>query len=298
LLETVAGRLVPWLAIGFGIGIVLYFSIDQEPATWAAVAVMLASAGIAVMLRRRPIGFPAAVGFAVVAWGLGCATIKCGLIAHPVLTAPIWNVGIAGFVEMREERERSDRITLRVERLAGTRFDEKLERVRLAVRKSTAPRVGSFVELNARLSPPMGPLRPGGYDFARDMYFNRIGASGFVLGRIRIAQPSAPPTVALRYAVVIDTMREAIDKRIRASLPGDRGSIASALITGKRDAISTQVNEAMYVSGLAHVLSISGYHMAVVASIAFFAIRAIFALLPAFANQYPIKKWVTAVEMS
>jgi uncharacterized protein DUF4131 len=151
LLETVAGRLVPWLAIGFGLGIVLYFSIDQEPATWAAVAVMLASAGIALMLRRRPIGFPAAVGFAVVAWGFGCATIKCSLIAHPVLTAPVWNVGIAGFVEMREERERSDRITLRVERLAGTRFDEKLERVRLAVRKGTAPRVGSFVELNARL---------------------------------------------------------------------------------------------------------------------------------------------------
>jgi predicted membrane metal-binding protein len=42
-------------------------------------------------------------------------------------------------------------------------------------------------------------------------------------------------------------------------LPGDKGAIASALITGKRDTISTSVNEAMYVSGLAHVLSISGY---------------------------------------
>src|SRR5262249_4863176 len=75
------------------------------------------------------------------------------------------------------------------------------------------------------------------------------------------------------------------------------GSIASALITGKRDAISTQVNEAMYVSGLAHVLSISGYHMAVVASIAFFTIRALFALLPAFANQYPIKKWAALLAL-
>jgi competence protein ComEC len=41
-------------------------------------------------------------------------------------------------------------------------------------------------------------------------------------------------------------------------LPGDKGAIAAALITGKRDTISTPVNEAMYVSGLAHVLSISG----------------------------------------
>jgi competence protein ComEC len=53
-------------------------------------------------------------------------------------------------------------------------------------------------------------------------------------------------------------MRDNIHKRIRAVLPGDKGAIASALITGKRDALSPQVNEAMYVSGLAHVLSISG----------------------------------------
>jgi competence protein ComEC len=165
--------------------------------------------------------------------------------------------------------------------------------VRLAVRKGSAPAVGSFVDLKARLSPPMG-----GYDFARDMYFARIGASGFVLGRIRMVPPPRAPSIALRYAIVIDAMRETIDKRIRAVLPGDKGSIASALITGKRDAISAQVNEAMYISGLAHVLSISGYHMAVVASIAFFVIRALFALFPVFANCYPIKKCVIAVEMS
>jgi competence protein ComEC len=56
-------------------------------------------------------------------------------------------------------------------------------------------------------------------------------------------------------------MREAIDKRIRADLPGDKGAIASALITGKRDAISAPVNDAMYISGISHVLSISGYHV-------------------------------------
>jgi len=60
--------------------------------------------------------------------------------------------------------------------------------------------------------------------------------------------------------MVLDGMREAIDQRIRAVLPGDKGAIASAVITGKRDAISPPVNEAMYVSGLAHVLSISGYY--------------------------------------
>jgi competence protein ComEC len=26
------------------------------------------------------------------------------------------------------------------------------------------------------LSPPLEPLRPGGYDFARDMYFQRVAS--------------------------------------------------------------------------------------------------------------------------
>ena len=99
------------------------------------------------------------------------------------------------------------------------------------------------------------------------MYFQGIAASGFVLGRIRIVEPPHAPPLALRYAILIDGMRETIDKRIRAVLSGDKGAIASALITGKRDALTSQVNEAMYVSGLAHVLSISGYHMAVLAGI-------------------------------
>ncbi len=85
--------------------------------------------------------------------------------------------------------------------------------------------------------------------------------------------PAAAGGLWLRYAAFLDAMRETIDRRIHAVLPGDRGAIASALITGTRDAISTPVNDAMYVSSLAHVLSISGYHMAVVAGIVFFVVR-------------------------
>jgi competence protein ComEC len=296
--EVGAGRLVPWLAIAFGCGIIVYFSIDQEPAPWAAAILLAAMVAATVCLRNRPLGFPMALGIAAIASGFAAATIKCAIIAHPVLSASVWNVDIAGFVETREARERSDRITLRVERIAGPRVGERLERVRLSLRKGTAPAVGNFVELKARLSPPLAPLRPGGYDFARDMYFARIGASGWVLGRIHSAQPPHAPAFALRYAMVIDGMRQAIDKRMHAVLPGDKGSIASALITGTRDAISTPLNEAMYISGLGHVLSISGYHMAVVAGIMFFAMRALFALLGAFANRHPIKKWAALAALA
>jgi competence protein ComEC len=47
----------------------------------------------------------------------------------------------------------------------------------------------------------------------------------------------------------------------------------------------------MFISGIGHVLSISGYHMAVVAGVVFFMIRALLALIPGLADRAPIKKW-------
>jgi competence protein ComEC len=288
---------VPWLAIAFGCGIILYFAIDREPAPWAAVVLFAVTAAIAMLCRHRSIALALAIGAVAVTAGFATATIKRAIIAHPVLTTPAWNVEIAGFVEKREERERADRIVVQVERMAAVRLDEQLERVRVSVRKGMAPAVGSFVELKARLTPPLAPLRPGGYDFARDMYFQRLGASGFVLGRIRTVEAPHAPGLRLRYATAIDGAREAIDQRIRTVLPGDSGAIASALLTGKRDAISKQANEAMYVSGLGHVLSISGYHMAVVVAIVFFAVRASLAIMPGFVR-YPIKKWAACAALA
>ena len=115
---------------------------------------------------------------------------------------------------------------------------------------------------------------------------------------IKTVDPPAPPGFWLRYATVIENIRDTIDARIRAVLPGDAGSIASALLTGKRDAISAPVNDAMYISSLAHVLSISGYHMAVVAGVVFFIVRALLALSSTLAMRYPIKKWAAFVALA
>jgi len=295
--EAAPGRLMPWLPVAFGTGVILYFTAEQEPAWWAAAPLALGAIALAALLRHRAVAFPLALGLAATSTGFAVATIETALLAHPVLPYPVATATLSGYVEVREERERSDRIVIRLRSLDAPRLAQRPERVRIAVRRDTAPPVGSFVTLKAHLSPPLAPLRPGGYDFARDMYFMSIGASGYALGKITVAPPEAQPTLWLRYASALDAIRDSMDKRIRAVLPGDRGSIASALITGKRDAITTPVNDAMYVSSLAHVLSISGYHMAVVAGIVFFFVRAGLALSPSLASRRPIKKWAAAAAL-
>src|SRR6266478_4410730 len=191
--EVAPGRLVPWLAIAFGCGTIIYFAVEQEPAPWAAALLLAATVAVAILCRHRPFALPATVGIAAVAAGFATATIKREIIAHPVLAAPVWNAELAGFVEVREERERSDRIVVRLERIDSARLNERLERVRVSVRKGTAPAVGSFVEFKARLSPPLEPLRPGGYDFARDMYSHARLFPKLLSGHSFAAEPSICP---------------------------------------------------------------------------------------------------------
>jgi competence protein ComEC len=299
LAEVAPGRLMPWLPVAFGAGIALYFTAETEPLLPAALALTLACAVMAVLARKRPVAFPLLLGFAASAAGFATVTWRSAHIAHPVLHHLAIGVSVSGFIEIREERERADRIVVAVSRIdAPRKLDQAPDRIRVSVRKGLAPAVGTFVEFKARLSPPLAPQRPGGYDFARDLYFQRIGASGFVTGAIKIAEPPAPPGPWLRFATTVSDMRGVIDRRIRTVLHGDDSAIASALLTGTRDALTGSVFDAMYISGLGHVLSISGYHMAVVAGVVFFAVRALLALVPIFATRYAIKKWAALAALA
>src|ERR1700716_2520362 len=295
--EAGAGRLLPWVPVAFGIGIAFYFAADHEPVA-SVTAVAATAFGVAAFLLRRQKIFPIAVMIAAMATGFATATWKTARIAHGVLARPMYSVSLSGFVEARDIRERTDRFVLRVSQMESPRGQTTLGRVRLSVRKGTAPAVGSFVELKARLQPPLAPLRPGSYDFGRDMYFQGIGASGFMMGAIKTMDPPFSGGFSLRYAAFMQGLRDAIDARIRTVLSGDQRAIATALLTGRRDAISAPVNDAMFISGLGHVLSISGYHMAVVAGVVFFAVRALLALIPTLTVTFPIKKWSAAAALA
>ena len=64
LAEVAPGRLVPWLAIAFGSGILVYFTADREPALWAAIALVVATVVFAILARHRPVAFPVMLGIA------------------------------------------------------------------------------------------------------------------------------------------------------------------------------------------------------------------------------------------
>jgi competence protein ComEC len=67
-----------------------------------------------------------------------------------------------------------------------------------------------------------------------------------------------------------------------------------ALTVGDQTALTKPDTEAMRISGLAHLLSISGLHIGMAAGLFFIGLRQLLALIPALALHYPIKKWSAA----
>ncbi len=155
---------------------------------------------------------------------------------------------------------------------------------------------GDQVSMRAVLYPVPGQILPGGHDMQREAYFARIGAVGYALGPAhRIAAPIDAPGGGWREHLRL--LRTEMSRRIIAVLPGSTGGVASALITGKRGAISEEVKRAFRQSGLQHLLAIAGLHLGLVGGFVFFAVRGGLALIPWVALRYPIKKIAAAATL-
>jgi competence protein ComEC len=290
--EIEAGRGFLWLPVAFGSGILIYFALPAEP--WApaleAVAVLLVVAAWRTRFSTRL--FRVLVVAACVASGLLTAKLRTDWVAAPVMAREA-TVTVSGWIAAREEAPaHGARLYLRVHDMKGTRGGGIPRLVRVTMRsKADALSVGDAVTLTARLQPPSGAVMPGGYDFARVAYYAGIGAVGFAYGAAKPTPEIGPPPLAIRLAEPLAHLRNAIRTRIEAALPGDTGHVAAALVTGDRGGISEQTRDAMRVSGLAHMLAISGLHMALIAGAAFWLIRAVLALSTGLALDRPIKKW-------
>lgn len=146
--------------------------------------------------------------------------------------------------------------------------------------------VGARIKILAHLMAPSGPVLPDGFDFRRQAYFQQIGAVGFTLGHFELLDGAAPQGLTLWFSHI----RFAISERIMTVLPAPSSALAVALFAGERAALADDVVVALRDSGLFHLISISGVHVAIVCGVLFFLTRAFLALIPWVALHVPIKK--------
>ena len=287
-------RWFAWSVVAFGTGIAIYFALGREPGPAVAVTAMLAGLTALAVRRRTPaiIASFMLLSAGSSALGFADAVLRTRIVAAPVIsrdTAPVRVTGRIEDVDIRAP-DRA-RLILSVSSIAGG--GTKPDYVRLTVsggRAIAASQPGAVISALAVLRPPPEPALPHGYDFARWAWFQSIGGVGFVYGTPRVIR-APPPSAMDRINSRLDELRLSMTDRIERAIPGPDGSIAAALITGERGEIDPDDNQAYRDSGLAHVLSISGVHLALAGLGVFWVLRALFALWPRVALTRPIKKW-------
>jgi competence protein ComEC len=287
------GRWFLWVPVGFGTGISTYFALGFEPALPAALLLGLAAVSGAYLWRAYSLAQLVSPLLLAVVAGVLVAKVNAELSRAPMLERRLHNVEVVGIIERVEPRSsRGPRLTLRVLRLAKLPPELTPYRVRVRLMKPAANlSPGVAVTVQAVLAPPSRPALPGGYDFARSAYFQRIGGIGYAFKPPVALEPQPQVPFLLAVAAALQRLRNDIGARITTALPGETGAIATALMTGERGAITPGTLEAYRDSGLLHILSISGLHMAIMGGSVFFGLRLLLAAMPGTALRHPIKKW-------
>jgi competence protein ComEC len=277
-LEAERSQLAPWAVVAFGAGIALWLVL-ADPLAWTAMLLCCAGLIAAGPVVRGRTGQVIATAGACVA--LGCALIwwRSGEVAAPRLDRPLITE-IEGKV-LKAERlvaRGNLRLTLAV---ASPGLPPRI-RVSLplpdAEALGPALGVGAVVRLRARLAPPMPMALPGTHDFARDAWFMGFGATGKALGKVTVLAPTRETG--------IDRIRRDLHTHIRSQLGASAGGIATALVTGDQGSVLEADAEAMRQSGLAHLLSVSGLHIAAAVGFFYLLVLRSLALVPNLALRW------------
>lgn len=147
-------------------------------------------------------------------------------------------------------------------------FPNPPPKISLNVIKNAAQiKVNDVIAFRAMLQPPRAKEFPD--DFFLDAKFKKIGAYGFVIGETKTMKEAQISRVEEWFL----DLREKIRNKISNVILGDEAAIAQAFLIGDQSQISKETMTQIRNSGLAHLLSISGFHLSLASAICFVATR-------------------------
>jgi len=247
-----------WWVVALGSGVALWLILPGST-RWTAVLWIAAGVTVGARATSGRVGKVLSGGAIAVLLGLSLIWWRSEQVATSRLDRPSMQTVVA-VVERVEAIPTRDLVRL----VLRTQDPALPPRIRVNADVKNVPDslgAGSTVRLKARLTGPMNMPLPGAHDYARDAWFAGIGAIGKALGPVDVMVPGETSG--------LDRWRADLDRHIRAQLDPSAGGIATALATGDQNALPQADAEAMRRSGLAHLLSVSGLHIAAAIGAAF-----------------------------
>jgi competence protein ComEC len=295
MMQQQRGHLFGWVPVCLAMGIGCYFALRFETSVILLGFAAIAAIGMIAVARFVPETVsPLLMALGLTLIGFDLAAWRAHDIGGPVLGWRYYGAIEGRIVAI--DRSGSDALRLTLDHVVLDRVSQSRTplRVRISLHgeqtQSIIAEPGLRVMTTGHLSPPSGPVEPGGFDFQRHAWFARLGAVGYtrnpVLGVAEAAQGHA--------GLAVFRIRMAASARVQAALPGDVGGFATAITTGDRSAISQKALFDLRASNLAHLLAISGLHMGLLSAVVFGALRLALSLVPWVALRWPTRSIAAA----
>ncbi|MEM6383651.1 MAG: ComEC/Rec2 family competence protein [Pseudomonadota bacterium] len=274
------GNGIGWLAVALGTGISVYYALAYEPKLWATIGVALALA-VAAWRLRNGAAFTAALAAAMVVAGVALAGLHTWLADAPqILEEDVMRV--EGRVESVEQRQPNRaRLVLRDLTLEDRTPEQTPRRIRItALAEPGDIQAGQTISALVQLGPPPEPVMPGARNLRRELFLRGIGATGFTYGRPEVLEAASGSDPRLTLRAQVQRLRSGLAERYTQQVSGDAGILVATLLVGKREGLPEDTYEALRRAGLAHLLAISGMHMALMTFSAIMLVQIVLAFSP------------------
>jgi competence protein ComEC len=165
--------------------------------------------------------------------------------------------------------------------ITGARRDP-YQQVRGRIRVSiygTEPmvQVGDRIAFFSSIRPFTNFKNPGAFDYREYMRFRLIWGTAYTdTHKIQVIPDGEDGGPTWR----IQSIREALSGRIQRAADTNARAVLMALLLGERRQIPDELREAFNRAGVSHILAISGLHVGIVATAAFFAFKWLLSFLP------------------
>ena len=274
--KVYARPLIP-LLVAFMTGIVAGLWMPDISGMFFLVIATFLSSLLLVWKRQKVVVIPLLFFFSLGYWSLQnwvAPRLPVNHVSHFVDEKPWHIIGIVdGLPERFPDRTR---IKLKAESLArGDLFHRVKGQVRVTIWEPVAGlRSGDRVGCLAKIKEVRNFHNPGGFDYRQYLAFRDIRVSASVSRENLIVRLHSAKTRRTLYA--IDDFRHAVSQLInRATLkePDQVRGVLKALLIGDRSGVSAGTRDIFVRTGTAHLLAISGLHIGIVATLAFFAFR-------------------------
>ena len=152
-------------------------------------------------------------------------------------------------------------------------------------RHHQALNAGETWQFKVRLKRPSGFFNPGGFDYEKWLFTERINATGYV----RKSQ-ALNKRLAESDWYSVNRLRQTIHETIQQNVENkSSAAVLSALTVAVRSRLDDRQWELLQHSGTSHLIAISGLHIALLASFAFLPIMLLWRLFPGLNEIVPVR---------